>query len=76
MADKCTNIMAVVVGRKMALLLNASWKLWLQNAETESIHVYTDVVKHLKDDNLQVDISVGMGFDGAATFSVRSLAFK
>ena len=52
----------------MTLLSNAFGTLWLlKKADAESI--YLALVKCIKVKNLQVGNIVGMGFDGAATFS-------
>ena len=74
MADECTDIATVE-----ELSIFCRWEengtpvecflevVHLKKADAESI--YTAVVKCLKDKNLQVGNIVGMGFDGAATFS-------
>ena len=76
MADECTDISTVE-----ELSLFCRWEeggvpiesfleiMPLQKADAVSI--YTTLVKCLKDKNLQVGNIIGMGFDGAATFSGR-----
>ena len=46
----------------------------LKKADAESI--YLAIVKCLKEKNLQVSNIVGIGFDGASTFSGKKLVFR
>ena len=62
------NCQFSVVGRKLKFLLNVFLDIVpLKKADDESI--YLALVMCIKDKNLQVGTIVGMGFDGAATFS-------
>ena len=74
MADECTDITTVE-----ELSVFCRWEenglpvehfleiIHLQKTDTESI--YTPLIERLKQKNLQVSRIVGMGFDGASTFS-------
>ena len=81
MADECTDITTVEElsvfyhwgedGTPVECFLD---NMPLKKANAESI--YLVLVKCIKDKYLQVGNIVGMGFDGAATFSGKRLVFK
>ena len=74
MADECTDITAIE-----ELTICCHWVesgvpeehfieiLTLKKADAESI--YSTLVEHCREKNIQLGRLIGMGFDGAATFS-------
>ena len=74
MADKCTDVTTV---EQFSLVCR-----WIENSEptqhfidllpmkrTDAESIYSALVERLKSKNIQLSNHIGMGFDGAATFS-------
>ena len=81
MADECTDVTTVE-----ELSIFYRWEedglpvehflkiVHLQKADAESIH--SSLIECLKKKDLQVGRIMGMGFDGAVTFSGKNLVFR